>query len=302
MPAAAATTNASKANEDSLQHSKAFTDEDSCGEDRPRRTAPISTTASDSSGDATVDSADDARTPWPAYGPQDGALTTLSDDRQAGETRQQTVKSLAIITEAYDKYKPEELCLAFNGGKDCTVLLHMVDHVFRQKHSEGVPLKTLYIADPKNDTFEEVESFIADMQKIYNLDIMRVVGGVKVGLERVKEEHPEVKAIFMGSRSTDPYCGDLVPFARTSEGWPDFMRVNPILDWSYRDVWEFIDLYGVQYCELYKYGYTSIGRKSDTIPNPDLLIRDDDGHAHYKHARELVDGSKERSGRYVKRQ
>ncbi|KAF4735526.1 hypothetical protein FOZ62_005293, partial [Perkinsus olseni] len=134
MPAAAATTNASKANEDSLQHSKAFTDEDSnnrdlvvrwytrsrftmcgrisprlllitagglregssgwqldegCGEDRPRRTAPISTTASDSSGDATVDSADDARTPWPAYGPQDGALTTLSDDRQAGETRQQ---------------------------------------------------------------------------------------------------------------------------------------------------------------------------------------------------------------------
>lgn len=32
--------------------------------------------------------------------------------------------------------------------------------------------------------------------------------------------------------------------------------------------------YGVKYCKLYGHGYTSIGRKSDTIPNPDLAMRD----------------------------
>ncbi|EER19529.1 FAD synthetase, putative [Perkinsus marinus ATCC 50983] len=259
-----------------------------------------STTASVSSGAGSMSSMEDGRSLSPIDEPTAVATSLLANVKEINRVRQQTAKSLSIIAEAYDNYKPEELCLAFNGGKDCTVLLHMVDHVFRQKHSEGVPLRTLYIADPKNDTFEEVESFIEDMQKVYNLDIMRVVGGVKVGLERIKEEHPELKAIFMGSRSTDPFCGDLTAFAKTTEGWPEFMRVNPILDWTYSDVWNYLELYGVKYCKLYGHGYTSIGRKSDTIPNPDLAMRDGDGRVYYKHARELEDESRERCGRYVK--
>ncbi|KAF4667662.1 3'-phosphoadenosine 5'-phosphosulfate sulfotransferase [Perkinsus chesapeaki] len=230
----------------------------------------------------------------------DGLTPSIADGSKA--IREKTASSLAIIEEAYRKYKIDELCLAFNGGKDCTVLLRMVHYVLRQIHqTDDLPLKTLYIADPENDTFDEVESFIAEMQKEYNLDILRVVGGVKVGLEKVKEEHPEVKAIFMGTRSTDPYSADLLPFSPTTAGWPDFMRVNPILDWTYEDVWEFIDTFDVKYCELYKYGYTSVGRKSDTIPNPDLKIPLKDGGISYRHARELQDGSRERCGRYVKR-
>lgn len=56
----------------------------------------------------------------------------------------------------------------------------------------------------------------------------------------------------------------LTPFTRTDAGWPDFMRVHPVLDWSYTQIWEFLrepslTLGGgpIEWCELYDYGHVS---------------------------------------------
>ena len=35
--------------------------------------------------------------------------------------------------------------------------------------------------------------------------------------------------------------------------------LNPIVDWSNEDVWEFIHKYNVRYCELYDQGYKRLG-------------------------------------------
>lgn len=35
--------------------------------------------------------------------------------------------------------------------------------------------------------------------------------------------------------------------------------VNPIIDWTDDDVWEFIHEYSIQYCELYDKGYKRLG-------------------------------------------
>jgi FAD synthetase len=55
-------------------------------------------------------------------------------------------------------------------------------------------------------------------------------------------------------------AADLTYFDQTDANWPQLMRVHPIINWSYSDIWEFLrcpDLEigkGVPYCQLYDYG------------------------------------------------
>lgn len=50
-------------------------------------------------------------------------------------------------------------------------------------------------------------------------------------------ENTAVKAIFVGTRRTDPHGGKLGTFQPTDGGWPSFMRVHPVIEWKYADVW-----------------------------------------------------------------
>ena len=80
-------------------------------------------------------------------------------------------------------------------------------------------------------------------------------------------------SVFLGQRSTDPWCGNLELATHCTEGWPDIMRINPILKWSYNDIWNFLLRYELPYCCLYDKGYTSLGDVHSTIPNPLLYDR-----------------------------
>lgn len=52
------------------------------------------------------------------------------------------------------------------------------------------------------------------------------------------------------------------------------MRINPVLNWAYRDVWAYLRQLDALVCPLYYKGYTSLGSTQDTEPNPALLRSD----------------------------
>jgi FAD synthetase len=96
--------------------------------------------------------------------------------------------------------------------------------------------------------------------------------GMKRALEEYKSKLPHITAILIGTRSTDPHGAVLSYRNMTDPGWPEYERINPIINWSYTTVWDFLLKYNIPYCSLYDEGYTSLGSTYNTYPNPALLI------------------------------
>ena len=56
--------------------------------------------------------------------------------------------------------------------------------------------------------FPEVESFVEESVSHYSLDAVEISGmGIREALCRLKQSHPQFKAVMMGTRSTDPFSG-----------------------------------------------------------------------------------------------
>ena len=51
---------------------------------------------------------------------------------------------------------------------------------------------------------------------------------------------------------------------------PPHTRIQAILHFKERDVWDTIHKYEIPFCELYKYGYRSLGAKGTTLKNSDI--------------------------------
>ncbi|KAF7329730.1 Zn(2)-C6 fungal-type domain-containing protein [Mycena kentingensis (nom. inval.)] len=218
-------------------------------------------------------------------------------------------EALSVIDEALDTHGLDHLSLSFNGGKDCTVLLHLYAGALARRLGPSEPAKpipAIYIAVPS--PFPMLETFIEQAAKDYNLDLFhcrppservesvltphpangntggylqnapKPVGkakgaeGMKQALEMYKAKFPSIEGILIGTRRSDPHGATLSHRNMTDAGWPRFERINPIINWEYADVWAYLRRFKVPYCGLYDLGYTSLGSTYNTFPNPALLI------------------------------
>jgi FAD synthetase len=110
-----------------------------------------------------------------------------------------------------------EIAVAFNGGKDCTALLHLL----RSRIDKLVLcilitfLTILYLHDFRHygpqtkiqafhilcgEEFPEMADFIRDTARLYGLEMHELNGPMKTGLGQLQQRRPQIKAVFMGSR------------------------------------------------------------------------------------------------------
>ncbi|CAH0407593.1 unnamed protein product [Chilo suppressalis] len=203
-----------------------------------------------------------------------------------------------VIKQCFKQFSLEEVFLSFNGGKDCTVLLDVTMKVLLENHrKEDVQNKFKVVYIRNNQPFREIEDFVKEIQAHYGITLSVAEGELKSTLKNILERDGTLKACLMGTRRTDPYSKDLNFMQKTDSNWPQLIRVSPLLNWSYHQIWSYIIRQKVPYCSLYDKGYTSIGSSHNTWPNPALAYKDHSGVISYRPAWQLSDAFLERAGR-----
>jgi FAD synthetase len=168
--------------------------------------------------------------------------------------------ALAIVHEAMQRYAPNGVAIAFSGGKDSVVMLDLMDRA-------GVPLRELLCVYWQSaDAWPEVVAFVHAEAERRHLRLLVMAlpppgaHGYRAALGALKAQHPRVEALFVGTRRTDPHGAQFAgPFEPTSSGWPAFMRVCPLLDWTTEDVWRAVRDHDLPLCSLYDEGHSSLG-------------------------------------------
>ncbi|MFQ5681330.1 MAG: phosphoadenylyl-sulfate reductase [Candidatus Omnitrophota bacterium] len=184
-------------------------------------------------------------------------------------------RSLALIEEAYHKYG-EGLVVANSLGKDSVAVWDLAKKVSpkikgfiittRFKPAATKQFMRQIVSDyPELEVFENDEA-IPD--ELYNTDPDRCCDILKVQPIRQAIEKMSASCWVTGLRCTEGRTR--TEFREVEERDKGLIKLNPILIWKEREVWQYLALYGVKVNRLYGEGYRSLGCEPCTrITNDD---------------------------------
>lgn len=191
-------------------------------------------------------------------------------------------KAKKVIIKGVNKRNPHEIAIAWTGGKDSTVILHLIRSIYQGK----VPFRVMF-----NDStleFPEIYSFVKEITNDWELDLiwmkhlpkdlrayqqaknteekMEIMRIAKINaIKEVRKKH-NITAFISGirwdeheARSKEKYLSPRV----------DHLRIHPILHFTLGDIWSYIRKFNVPYVDLYDKGYKSLGEQPFTNPVSD---------------------------------
>ncbi|MEW6772131.1 MAG: phosphoadenosine phosphosulfate reductase family protein [Bacillota bacterium] len=185
-------------------------------------------------------------------------------------------RSIAVIRRAFALFG-EDVGIAFTGGKDSTVLLHLVRRAFDGR----VPFKVIHIDTTVK--FPEVYAFRDRLKTEWNLDLrvfrneealkwIQIAQNREECCHQLKTEPLKdairtlgLKALLTGVRWDEQAARAQEEYFSERQD-PPHTRVHPLLHFTEQDVWEYIRKYDIPYCSLYDKGYRSLGCQPCTKP------------------------------------
>ncbi len=178
--------------------------------------------------------------------------------------KEKVERSLALIEEAYKKYG-DGLVVAHSLGKDSVAVWDLAKKV--SPKIRGFIVTTRYKPKATKEfmyhevaRYPELEIFENDApipEKLYETDPDKCCDILKVQPVRWAVERMKVKCWVTGLRCTEGRTR--TDYKEVEERDKGLIKLNPILIWKEREVWQYLALYGVPVNPLYKEGYRSLG-------------------------------------------
>lgn len=173
-------------------------------------------------------------------------------------------RSLDLISRAYEEFG-ESLVLAHSLGKDSSVIWRLAKQVEPKIPGFIVttrfkPAETKQFMAEEVARYPELRVFSNDQEipdKLYEIDPDRCCDILKVEPVRRAVQEMNVKCWITGLRCTEGRTR--TNYREVEELDKGLIKLNPILLWYEREVWEYLALYNVPVNPLYKEGYRSLG-------------------------------------------
>ena len=178
--------------------------------------------------------------------------------------KQKVDRSLALIEHFYAKYG-DALVVANSLGKDSVAVWHLAKRVSPDIRGFIVttrfkPPETKQFMVEQVAKYPELKVYSNDVEipdRLYETDPDHCCDLLKVEPIRRAVEEMNVKCWVTGLRCTEGRTR--VDFLEVEERDRDLLKLNPILIWHEREVWQYLALNNVDVNPLYGEGYRSLG-------------------------------------------
>ncbi|TAN60530.1 phosphoadenylyl-sulfate reductase [bacterium] len=173
-------------------------------------------------------------------------------------------RSLGLIEEARKKYG-DGLVVANSLGKDSVVVWDLAMRVDPKIRGFIVttrfkPEETVKFMQEEVKKYPQLKIYKNDAKipdRLYETDPDKCCDLLKVEPVKRAVEEMQVKCWVTGLRCTEGRTR--TDYKEVEERDKDLIKLNPILIWKEREVWQYLAVYGVKVNPLYAVGYRSLG-------------------------------------------